>query len=78
METIQHELEARGGWQFDALISSTLSHLGLNADARIDALSGGWKKRVALARALASKPTCCCWTSRPTTSTSPPSNGWKA
>ncbi|MEO4030427.1 ATP-binding cassette domain-containing protein [Chromobacterium vaccinii] len=56
METIQHELEARGGWQFDALISSTLSHLGLDADARISALSGGWKKRVALARALASKP----------------------
>ncbi|WP_028534270.1 ATP-binding cassette domain-containing protein [Paludibacterium yongneupense] len=55
-EHIQHELEARDGWQFDALIQTTLSHLDLPADQRIDALSGGWKKRVALARALASKP----------------------
>jgi ATP-binding cassette subfamily F protein uup len=32
METLQHELEARDGWQFDALISTTLSHLNLNPD----------------------------------------------
>ncbi|SMF38979.1 ATP-binding cassette domain-containing protein [Pseudogulbenkiania subflava] len=56
MERIQHELEARNGWQFDALIATTLSYLGLNADTRISELSGGWKKRVALARALAAKP----------------------
>ncbi len=56
METIQHQLEAQGGWQFDALITTTLSHLGLNPDTLIADLSGGWKKRVALARALAAKP----------------------
>ena len=56
MTDIQHQLEARDGWQFDALIRSTLSHLGLDADTQVSALSGGWKKRVALARALASRP----------------------
>ncbi len=53
---IQHELEARDGWQFDNLIASTLSHLDLPPDSLISDLSGGWKKRVALARALAAKP----------------------
>ncbi|UDM17665.1 ATP-binding cassette domain-containing protein [Vogesella sp. XCS3] len=56
MTDIQHALEAHDGWQFDALISTTLSHLGLNADTLVSELSGGWKKRVALARALASRP----------------------
>ncbi len=53
---LQHELEARDGWRIDSLISATLSHLSLPADTRIHALSGGWKKRVALARALVTEP----------------------
>ncbi|MEQ6290734.1 ATP-binding cassette domain-containing protein [Vogesella sp. GCM10023246] len=56
MTDIQHQLEARDGWQFDALISSTLTHLQLNADTQVSDLSGGWKKRVALARALVARP----------------------
>ncbi|MGL6071353.1 ATP-binding cassette domain-containing protein [Craterilacuibacter sp.] len=56
MTHIQHEIETRDGWQFDALIATTLSHLELKPDVKISALSGGWKKRVALARALAARP----------------------
>ncbi|RQW28901.1 ATP-binding cassette domain-containing protein [Rhodobacteraceae bacterium CH30] len=56
MTHIQHEIELRDGWAFDALIATTLSHLELKPDVKISALSGGWKKRVALARALAAKP----------------------
>lgn len=56
MTDIQHQLEARDGWQFDALISSTLTHLQLDADTLVSDLSGGWKKRVALARALVARP----------------------
>ncbi len=53
---LQHELEIRQGWQFENMIENTLQRLGLDADALISSLSGGWKKRVALARALVSNP----------------------
>ncbi|UXY14124.1 ATP-binding cassette domain-containing protein [Chitiniphilus purpureus] len=53
---LQSALEARDGWRFDASIHATLSHLGLAPDVPVAALSGGWKKRVALARALVSEP----------------------
>lgn len=56
LETIQHQLEAQQGWQYDSLIAMTLSRLNLPADTPISALSGGWKKRVALAQALVIQP----------------------
>ncbi len=56
MQHLQHELEARDGWQVQTRIDTVISKLQLPADAGIASLSGGWKKRVALAQALVAEP----------------------
>jgi ABC transport system ATP-binding/permease protein len=53
---LQHKLEALHGWHFNTKIESTLTRLGLPADVKVSALSGGWKRRVALAKALVIEP----------------------
>jgi ABC transport system ATP-binding/permease protein len=53
---LQHELEERDGWRLEQRVEQVLSHLGLPADAVVDNLSGGWRRRVLLARALVSQP----------------------
>ncbi len=53
---LQHELEARNGWAFQQRIETTLSKLNLPAELPINGLSGGWKRRVDLARALVIEP----------------------
>ncbi|HEY3327087.1 MAG TPA: ATP-binding cassette domain-containing protein [Novimethylophilus sp.] len=56
MQHLQHDLEAQNGWQAQSRIDTVISKLGLPADAAIASLSGGWKKRVALAQALVAEP----------------------
>ena len=53
---LQHELEAQGGWQLEQRVETVLARLGLNGDAAFDTLSGGWRRRVMLARALVADP----------------------
>jgi ABC transport system ATP-binding/permease protein len=53
---LQHELEKLGGWQIEQRVELVLSRLSLPSDARVDTLSGGWKRRVLLARALVAQP----------------------
>ncbi|OHX36045.1 ABC transporter ATP-binding protein [Methylomonas sp. LWB] len=53
---VQHKLEAANGWQFQQRVEAVLSRLQLPADLKVSSLSGGWKRRVALARALVIDP----------------------
>ena len=43
-------------WQRDTRVKQVLSRLGLDAGASVAALSGGWRRRVLLARALVGEP----------------------
>lgn len=54
--TLQHKLETHNGWHFQQRVETTLSKLNLPADIKISHLSGGWKRRVALAQAMVLEP----------------------
>ncbi|MGE3920658.1 MAG: ATP-binding cassette domain-containing protein [Gammaproteobacteria bacterium] len=56
LERLQHLIDAENGWQFDQSINNILSRLSLDAEARVSELSGGWQRRVVLARALVIQP----------------------
>src|SRR5215475_10429326 len=53
---LQHELEERDAWRIEQRVELVLSRLSLPPDVRVDALSGGWKRRVLLARTLVGEP----------------------
>ena len=53
---LQHELEAQGGWRIEQRVETVLTRLGLDGDAGFDTLSGGWRRRAMLARALVADP----------------------
>lgn len=56
LQDLQGELEAQDGWRIQGRVETAIDKLGLPADALIGQLSGGLKKRVALARALVVSP----------------------
>ncbi len=53
---VQHQLESSGAWNYHLQVESILSRTGLNENAEFRNLSAGMKRRVFMARALASEP----------------------
>jgi ABC transport system ATP-binding/permease protein len=53
----QAEIDRAQAWSLDNRIEAALTGLGLDGERLVTELSGGWKKRVALGRALVSDPT---------------------
>jgi ATP-binding cassette subfamily F protein uup len=48
--------DAGEAWETAHRVDTVLSRLGLDPEARFDALSGGWRRRVLLGRALVAEP----------------------
>ncbi|MBS3796574.1 ABC transporter ATP-binding protein [Pseudoalteromonas sp. BDTF-M6] len=56
LASISAEIEAKDGWRFESKIKLVLGQLQLEADAMLATLSGGWLRKVALAKALVGEP----------------------
>ena len=56
MSSLQQKLDANDGWHLQQRVEKVISRLDLDADAQVASLSGGWQRRVSLARALVSDP----------------------
>jgi ATP-binding cassette subfamily F protein uup len=56
MQVLQTELESRHAWSFEAQAERVIQRFSLDADTLVGTLSGGQKKRLALAQALAISP----------------------
>ncbi|MBI3811107.1 MAG: ATP-binding cassette domain-containing protein [Nitrospirae bacterium] len=56
LSELQHELDTRRGWAVEQRVETVLSRLGLDGETRMQSLSGGWRRRALLARALVCEP----------------------
>ncbi|MES2090985.1 MAG: ATP-binding cassette domain-containing protein, partial [Pseudomonadota bacterium] len=56
LDALMTQIEARDGWNWEQRVEQTLQRLQLSAEVAIADLSGGMKKRVALAQALVAAP----------------------
>ena len=53
---LQHELEEQDGWRLEQKVELVLTRLDLPADRPVGELSGGWRRRALLGKALVSEP----------------------
>ncbi len=56
LEKVQHQLESQNGWELNQRVEAMVSRLQLPADKPFTELSGGYRRRVLLGRALVSEP----------------------
>jgi ATP-binding cassette subfamily F protein uup len=56
LEELHRQIDTHGGWHIEQRVDATISDLDLPADRKVHELSGGWQRRVALAKALVQKP----------------------
>jgi ATP-binding cassette subfamily F protein uup len=56
LEELHRRIDTHGGWHIEQRVDATISDLGLPVDKKVHELSGGWQRRVALAKALVQKP----------------------
>jgi ATP-binding cassette subfamily F protein uup len=56
LEELHRQIDAHGGWHIQQRVDTVMTDLSLPADRKMSQLSGGWRRRVALAKALVQKP----------------------
>lgn len=56
LEALHAKIDAHEGWHIEQRVDTVVSDLNLPVDKKMNELSGGWRRRVALAKALVQKP----------------------
>lgn len=56
LEALHARIDSHDGWHMEQRVEETITELNLPADKKMNELSGGWRRRVALAAAMVQKP----------------------